>query len=63
MAARLRETDPGIGVVVLSQYASPAYVLKLLETGSDGRAYLLKERVHDRGQLSSAIRAVAAAAR
>ena len=59
VAARLRETDPGIGVVVLSQYDDPAYVLKLLETGSDRRAYLLKERVHDRGQLSTAIRAVA----
>jgi DNA-binding NarL/FixJ family response regulator len=59
VAARLRETDPGIGVVVLSQYDDPAYVLKLLETGSDGRAYLLKERVHDRGQLSTAIRTVA----
>jgi DNA-binding NarL/FixJ family response regulator len=59
VAARLRETDPEIGVVVLSQYDDPAYVLKLLETGSDGRAYLLKERVHDRGQLSTAIRTVA----
>jgi DNA-binding NarL/FixJ family response regulator len=59
VAARLRETDPGMGVVVLSQYDDPAYVLKLLETGSDGRAYLLKERVHDRGQLSTAIRTVA----
>jgi DNA-binding NarL/FixJ family response regulator len=59
VAARLRETDPGIGVVVLSQYSDPAYVLKLLETGSDGRGYLLKERVHDRGQLSTAIRTVA----
>jgi DNA-binding NarL/FixJ family response regulator len=59
VAARLRETDPRIGVVVLSQYDDPSYVLKLLEAGSDGRAYLLKERVHDRAQLSSAIRTVA----
>jgi len=59
IAARLRETHPGIGVVVLSQYADPAYVLKLLETGSDGRGYMLKERIHDRGQLSTAIRTVA----
>jgi DNA-binding NarL/FixJ family response regulator len=60
LAARLRETHPGMGVVVLSQYAESAYVLKLLETGSDGRGYLLKERVHDRGQLSTAIHTVAA---
>jgi DNA-binding NarL/FixJ family response regulator len=59
VAARLRETDPEIGVVVLSQYDEPAYVLKLLETGSDRRAYLLKERIHDRGQLSTAIHTVA----
>jgi DNA-binding NarL/FixJ family response regulator len=59
-AAALRESHPGIGVVVLSQYSEPAYVLKLLEAGSDGRGYLLKERVHDRGQLSTAIRTVAA---
>jgi DNA-binding NarL/FixJ family response regulator len=59
VAERLRESDPQVGVVVLSQYAEPAYVLKLLEEGSDRRAYLLKERIHDRGQLSMAIRAVA----
>jgi DNA-binding NarL/FixJ family response regulator len=58
-AGQLRETNPGIGVVVLSQYASPTYVLALLEGGSAGRAYLLKERVNDVGQLEAAIRAVA----
>ena len=59
-AKRLRETNPGVGVVVLSQYATPGYVLPLLEGGSEGRAYLLKERVDDVEQLVSAIRAVAA---
>jgi DNA-binding NarL/FixJ family response regulator len=59
VAARLRTTHPGIGVVVLSQYADPGYVLELLEGGSDGRAYLLKERIHDRRQLVAAIEAVA----
>ena len=33
-------------------------MLALLEAGSDRRAYLLKERVHDRSQLIGAIRAV-----
>ncbi len=47
-AARLRETDPDVGVVVLSQYATPSYALALLESGSAGRAYLLKERVEGR---------------
>jgi DNA-binding NarL/FixJ family response regulator len=58
-AIRLRETTPEVGVVVLSQYASPSYVLALLEGGSQRRAYLLKERVKDLEQLVAAIRAVA----
>ena len=58
-AAQLRDTDPEIGVVVLSQYAEPAYALALLEGGTARRAYLLKERVDDVGQLVAAIRAVA----
>jgi len=60
LAALLRGTHPDIGVVVLSNYAEPAYALALLESGSEGRAYLLKERVHDRAQLVGAIESVAA---
>jgi DNA-binding NarL/FixJ family response regulator len=58
-AERLRETNPEIGVVVLSQYANPSYALALLERGSERRAYLLKERVKDLGQLVAAIHEVA----
>jgi DNA-binding NarL/FixJ family response regulator len=58
-ALRLRETKPELGVVVLSTYAEPSYALALLESGSAGRAYLLKERVEDIEQLAAAIRAVA----
>jgi DNA-binding NarL/FixJ family response regulator len=58
-AERLRETNPKVGVVVLSQYANPSYALALLSGGSAGRAYLLKERVEDVGQLAAAISAVA----
>jgi DNA-binding NarL/FixJ family response regulator len=60
LAAELRRTHPGIGVVILSQFSDPSYALALLEHGSDGRAYLLKERVHNRGELMAAIHAVAA---
>ena len=60
VAHRLRETHPQIGVVVLSQYAEPSYPLALLDGGSSGRAYLLKESVHDRAQLVAAIEAVVA---
>jgi len=59
LAAELRATHPAVGVVVLSQYAEPLYATKLLESGSGGRAYLLKERVTDRGELSRALREVA----
>jgi DNA-binding NarL/FixJ family response regulator len=58
-ARRLRVTNPNLGVVVLSQYANPSYALALLDTGSAGRAYVLKERVHDLDQLVAAILAVA----
>ena len=58
-ATRLRETDPEVGVVVLSQYATPGYLLALLNGGSERRGYLLKERVKDIEQLAAAIRAVA----
>jgi DNA-binding NarL/FixJ family response regulator len=59
IAARLRQTHPRIGVVVLSQYSEPGYVLRLLDGGSEGRAYLLKERIADRSELTRAICAVA----
>ncbi len=59
-AARLRRSDPQVGVVVLSQYAEPAYARTLLDGGSAGRAYLLKHRVSEPGQLAAAVRTVAA---
>jgi DNA-binding NarL/FixJ family response regulator len=58
-ALALRDAQPGTGVVVLSQYADPAYALALLERGSEGRAYLLKERVSDAAQIVHAIEEVA----
>ena len=58
-AEELRGSHPTVGVLVLSAYAEPAYALRLLEGGSSGRAYLLKDRVADIDQLVDAIRAVA----
>jgi DNA-binding NarL/FixJ family response regulator len=58
-ASMLRQTRPNVGVVVLSQYTAPAYALALLEHGSAGRAYLLKERVAGANELAQAIRTVA----
>jgi DNA-binding NarL/FixJ family response regulator len=58
-AIELRDRRPELGVVVLSQFAQPEYALALLDSGSDRRAYLLKDRVDDVEQLVGAIRAVA----
>jgi len=59
VANRLRETHPDVGVVVISQYANPRYGIALFAGGSDRRAYLLKERLHDRAQLLGALSTVA----
>jgi DNA-binding NarL/FixJ family response regulator len=58
LARALRSSHPGVGVVVLSQHAEAAYALALLEEGSDRRAYLLKDRLTDREELSRAVRTV-----
>ncbi len=60
LAAALRASHPGTGVVVLSQYADPSYAIALVEAGSRGRGYLLKERVAELDQLVGAIEVVAA---
>jgi DNA-binding NarL/FixJ family response regulator len=60
LAEAMRGSEPTLGVVVLSQFSEPEYVLALLESGSDRRAYLLKEHIHDRHRLTEAIRDVAA---
>jgi len=58
-AAWIREHHPRAGVVVLSQYTAPGYAVALLEHGSAGRAYLLKEQVASVDELARAIRTVA----
>jgi DNA-binding NarL/FixJ family response regulator len=57
-ATTLRELHPEIGVVVLSQYVEPTYALQLFDGGSQGRAYLLKERLSDVDQLVQAVHEV-----
>ena len=60
LARELRASHPETGVVVVSQYSEASQVLELFDGGSDRRAYLLKERLHDRAVLLSAVRSVAA---
>jgi DNA-binding NarL/FixJ family response regulator len=59
VATLLRGSHPSVGVIVLSQFAEPSYALALLESGSDSRGYLLKERVYDRAQLLTAVETIA----
>ena len=58
-AKEIRTSNPDVGVVVLSQYVEPDYAMRLFAEGSNGRAYLLKERVGDVNELAMAIRRVA----
>jgi DNA-binding NarL/FixJ family response regulator len=55
LAHRVRRDHPGTGIVVLSQHDDPEYALELLEDGSNGVAYLLKERLGDADRLLQAI--------
>lgn len=54
----IRATHPGIGVVVLSQHANALYAFELFKGGTDGLAYLLKDRVGDLDELLRALREV-----
>ena len=59
-AETLARSHPGLGVVVLSQYVEPEFALRLFADGSEGRAYLQKERVGDLRHLRHAIETVRA---
>jgi DNA-binding NarL/FixJ family response regulator len=58
-ANHFRTAQPALGVLVLSQYVESSYALALLEHGSRGRGYLLKDHVGDAARLVAAIQAVA----
>ncbi|MEU4741008.1 response regulator transcription factor [Actinosynnema sp. NPDC023658] len=56
----LRRQYPATGVLVLSQYVRVSYAAELLDAGADGVGYLLKDRVSDLAEFTSAIRRVGA---
>jgi DNA-binding NarL/FixJ family response regulator len=58
-AAELKRMQPGIGVLVLSQYVETSYALRLIASGAGGLGYLVKERVDDLSDFASAVRRVA----
>ncbi len=57
-AIDIRRQWPDTGVLVLSQYSEPDYVLELFEEGSAGLGYLLKDRLGDLGEFRRAVRSV-----
>ena len=59
-AHAIKATTPGVGVVILSQYADESYAFELFRNGTAGLAYLLKDRVGDLHQLLGALREVIA---
>lgn len=59
-AAELGERHPQVGVLILSDYLEPRYAARLLEAGTPGRGYLLKETVTELGAFFDAISRVAA---
>ncbi len=59
-AQEIRAKHPRVGVVVLSQHANSLYALELFKDGTQGLAYLLKDRVGDLDELLRALREVVA---
>jgi DNA-binding NarL/FixJ family response regulator len=59
-AILLRSRQPGLGVLVLSQYVEPAYAQALLADSAEGVGYLLKDRIGDVDRFIDAVRRVAA---
>jgi DNA-binding NarL/FixJ family response regulator len=59
-AQRLRRADPGLAILVLSQYVETRYAVDLVRTDARGLGYLLKDRVTRVADLADAVRRVAA---
>jgi DNA-binding NarL/FixJ family response regulator len=59
-ADTIRRTHPETGILVLSQYAEPAYARELLANCTSSVGYLLKDRVSDLEGFADAVRRVAA---
>jgi DNA-binding NarL/FixJ family response regulator len=57
-ARKIRASHPEVGIVVLSQYANALYAFELFQDGTDGLAYLLKDRIGDLDELLRAVQAV-----
>jgi DNA-binding NarL/FixJ family response regulator len=59
-ALAIRAANPGVGVLVLSQFLEDSYVFDLVSEGAQGVGYILKEKVGDMRLFTDAVRRVAA---
>jgi len=59
-AIEARRRQPGLGILILSQYVEPVYTAELLESGEGGVGYLLKERIGEVRSFMDAVQRVAA---
>jgi len=58
-ARHIRAELSQVGVLVLSQYVEPHHAMQLLDGGTQGVGYLLKDRVADVAEVVDAVRRVA----
>jgi DNA-binding NarL/FixJ family response regulator len=58
-AEQLKESHPGVGVLLLSAYTETSLAARLVEIDSGGIGYLLKDRVTDVGSLIDALQRLA----
>ena len=57
-ALHIRAQQPGVGVLVLSQYLELGLATQLLGESADGAGYLLKDRISDVDEFVAAVRRV-----
>ena len=57
-AQAIREEQPDVGVLVLSQYLEPEYAMRLIEQHPERVGYLLKQRIFDGAILVDALRRI-----
>jgi DNA-binding NarL/FixJ family response regulator len=57
-AHEIRRTHPEVGILVLSQYVETSYAVRLMNEGTEGIGYMLKDRVSDIAELAEAVRRV-----
>ena len=58
-AREIRESHPGVGIVILSQHADIGVAMTLLADGAAGVGYMLKESIEDLDEFAEGVKRVA----